>query len=60
MAQDVVEGTLTVQRTIAAGLSARAEYRVDRSTRAFFPSEDGTRRWQQTVGVGLFYGWSSR
>lgn len=61
VAQDVVEGTLTVQRTIAAGLSARAEYRVDRSTRALFPSEDGTaRRWQQTVGVGLFYGWSSR
>ena len=61
VAQDVVEGTLTVQRTIAAGLSARAEYRVDRSTMAFFPNEDGTtRRWQQTVGVGLFYGWSSR
>jgi len=61
VAQDVVEGAITVQRTIAAGLSARAEYRVDRSTMAFFPNEDGTaRRGQQPVGVGLFYGWSSR
>ena len=61
VAQDVVEGTITMQRAIAAGLSARVEYRVDRSTMAFFPNEDGTaRRWQQTVGVSLFYGWSSR
>lgn len=61
VAQEVVEGTLTVQRTIAAGLTARAEYRVDRSTTTFFPNEDGVaRRWQQTVGVGLFYGWASR
>ena len=59
--EDVVEGTITMQRAIAAGLSARVEYRVDRSTMAFFPNEDGTaRRWQQTVGVSLFYGWSSR
>lgn len=61
VAQEVVEGTVTVQRTIAAGLTARAEYRVDRSTTTFFPNEDGVaRRWQQTVGVGLFYGWASR
>jgi len=61
VAQDVVEGTITVQRTIAAGLSARAEYRVDRSTTACFPlANSHAGHWQQTVGVGLFYGWSSR
>jgi hypothetical protein len=61
VAQDVVEGTFTVQRTIAAGLSARMEYRFDRSTAEFFPTDTGTaRRWQQTLGVGLFYGWTSR
>lgn len=61
VAQEVMEGTVTVQRTIAAGLTARAEYRVDRSTTTFFPNADGiARRWQQTVGVGLCYGWASR
>ena len=59
--QDVVEGTITVQRAIAAGLSTRVEYRVDHSTIAFFPTGDGPAgRWQQTFGVGLFYGWASR
>lgn len=59
--QDVTEATLTVQRAIVAGLAARAEYRVDHSSTAFFPSRDGAaRQWQQTVGVGLFYGWTSR
>lgn len=61
VAQDVAEATLTVQRAIVPGLSARAEYRVDYSTAAFFPSRAGiARQWQQTVGLGLFYGWSSR
>jgi hypothetical protein len=61
VAQDITEATLTVQRAIVAGLSARAEYRVDHSSVAFFPSRnDGARQWQQTIGVGLFYGWSSR
>jgi len=60
-AQDVVEGTITVQRAIAAGLSARVEYRVDHSTSEFFPTDEGpSGRWQQTFGVGLFYGWASR
>lgn len=60
-AQDVVEGTITVQRAIAPGLSARVEYRVDHSTTAVFPTGAGAAgRWQQTVGVGLFYGWASR
>jgi hypothetical protein len=59
--QDVTEATFTVQRAIVAGLAARAEYRVDHSSTTFFPSRDGaTRQWQQTVGVGLFYGWTSR
>ena len=59
--QDVTEATFTVQRAIVEGLAARAEYRVDRSSVAFFPSRDGdVRRWQQTVGVGVSYGWSSR
>lgn len=61
VAQDVVEGTITMQRAIAAGLSARVEYRVDRSTAEFFPTGTGPAgHWQQTLGVGLFYGWSSR
>lgn len=61
VAQNVAEATLTVQHAIIAGLSARAEYRIDQSTAAFFPSQDGgARRRQQTLGVGLFYGWSSR
>jgi hypothetical protein len=60
-AQDVVEGTITVQRAIVAGLSARVEYRVDHSNTDFFPTDDGPAgRWQQTFGVGLFYGWASR
>lgn len=59
--QDVAEATLTVQRAIIAGLAARAEYRVDHSNTAFFPARDGVaRQWQQTVGVGLFYGWKLR
>jgi hypothetical protein len=32
VAQEVVDGTITLQRAIAAGLSARVEYRVDHST----------------------------
>ena len=61
VAQDVVEATLTMQRAIAAGLSARVEYRVDHSTIEFFPADAGRAgRWQQTFGVGLFYGWASR
>lgn len=61
VAQDVVEGTITMQRAIVAGLSARVEYRVDHSTTEFFPTDDGpASRWQQTFGVGLFYGWASR
>lgn len=59
--QDVTEATFTVQRAIVAGLAARAEYRVDHSNTACFPARDGAaRQWQQTIGVGLFYGWSSR
>lgn len=59
--QDVTEATVTVQRAIMQGLSARAEYRLDHSTAALFPSRgDRPRQWQQTVGVGLFYGWASR
>lgn len=59
--QDVTEATLTVQRSIFQGLSARAEYRIDHSSTEFFPTRDeGTRRFQQTFGVGLFYGWASR
>lgn len=59
--QDVTEATVSVQRAIAKGLSARAEYRIDRSSVAFFPSKDGDmKRSQQTVGVGLLYGWASR
>ena len=61
VAQDVVEGTITLQRAIASGLSARVEYRVDHSTTECFPTDDGPAgRWQQTFGVGLFYGWASR
>lgn len=61
VAQDVVEGTITMQRAIAPGLSARVEYRVDHSTAEFFPTATGPAgRWQQTFGVGLFYGWASR
>ena len=61
VAQHLVEGTITVQRAFAAGVSARVEYRVDHSTTEFFPTEDGPAgRWQQTFGVGLFYGWASR
>ncbi len=61
VAQDVVEGTITMQRAIAAGLKARVEYRVDHSTAEFFPTGTGPAgRWQQTLGVGLFYGWASR
>lgn len=61
VAQDVAEATFTVQRRIVSGLAARAEYRVDHSSAEFFPSRDrGARQWQQTVGVGLFYGWASR
>jgi hypothetical protein len=61
VAQDVTEATFTVQRAIVKGLSARAEYRVDRSSTMFFPTKDGDmKQTQQTVGVGLLYGWASR
>lgn len=59
VAQDVTDATFTVERTLAPGLLARAEYRVDRSTANFFPADSGDlRRTQQTVGIGLLYGWS--
>ena len=59
--QDVTEATFTVQRAIITGLAARVEYRVDHSSAAFFPSHEGeAKQWQQTIGVGLFYGWTSR
>ena len=61
IAHDVTEATITVQRAIAAGLAARAEYRVDHSTTPFFPARGGRPTpWQQTLGVGLYYGWASR
>ncbi len=59
VAQDITDATLTVERMLAPGLLIRAEYRVDRSTEHFFPSASGDmRRTQQTIGVGLLYGWS--
>ena len=59
VAQDVTATTITVERTILPGLLARAEYRADRSTAAFFPSDSGEmRRTQQTLGFGLLFGWS--
>ena len=61
VAQDVTEATMTVQRVIAGGLAARAEYRVDHSTTPFFSAKGGgTTPWQHTVGVGLYYGWASK
>jgi hypothetical protein len=59
-AQHLMEATFTVQRALVSGLNARAEYRVDRSTAAVFPEESGeARRYQHTVGVGVFYTWRS-
>lgn len=59
VAQEVTDATFTVERTLVPGLVARGEYRVDRSTANFFPSNSAEmRRTQQTVGFGLLYGWS--
>jgi hypothetical protein len=56
--QTVKEITLTSEHKVAGALLARLEYRRDSSDRPFFARRQGSGRSQQTLTLGLVYGFA--
>lgn len=54
-AQSLIEATLTSEFKVVDGLFTRIEYRRDHSDVAFFESNSGKERNQETILFGLFY-----
>ena len=58
--QTVKELTITSEHKVAGALLVRLEYRRDSSNREFFARRQGISRSQQTLTLGLVYGFASR